>query len=162
MSSYGRPDDDVVFDCHSMRVAVVAARWHQPVMEGLLAGTTAALEQHQVESPVIKRVPGSFELPVVAAALASQGFNAIITLGVVIRGETPHFDYVCRAATDGLTRVSLDYGVPIGFGVLTCDTEAQAFARTVLEPIGDNKGFQATAAALQTAASLQQIRRLQH
>ena len=90
-------------------------------MDGLLAGATDALTRHQVESPVVLRVPGSFELPVVAAALAAQGFDAIIALGVVIRGGTPHFDYVCSAATDGLSRVALDHGVAIGFGLLTCD-----------------------------------------
>src|SRR5690348_16431668 len=88
-------------------------------MDGLLEGALEPLRRHQVESPVVVRVPGSFELPVVADALARQGFDAVIALGVIIRGGTPHFDYVSSAATDGLTRVALDHGVPIGFGLLT-------------------------------------------
>ena len=90
-------------------------------------------------------MPGSFELPVVAQALARQGYDAVVALGVVIRGGTPHFDYVCSAATDGLNRVALDTGVPIGFGLLTCDTEQQALDRAGLEGSAESKGYEATA-----------------
>lgn len=162
MSGDGRPDDDQPFDGHDLRVAVVAASWHQPVMDGLLAGAMASLERHRVESPVVVRVPGSFELPVVANALAVQGFDAVIALGVIIRGGTPHFDYVCSAATDGLTRVALDHGVPVGFGVLTCDTEEQALDRAGLPGSSEDKGEEATTAALQTAVTLRRIRRREH
>ena len=162
MSGDGAPHDQRPFDCHDLRVAVVAASWHERVMNGLLEGTLEALRRHQVESPVVVRVAGSFELPVVASALASQGFDAVIALGVIIRGGTPHFEYVSSAATDGLTRVALDHGVPIGFGLLTCDTEEQALDRAGLEGSKEDKGYEATSAALLTAATLKRIRRREH
>jgi 6,7-dimethyl-8-ribityllumazine synthase len=158
VSGEGSPDAAPI-DCHEMRVAVVAASWHEPVMDGLLAGARRALDAFQVEAPSIVRVPGSFELPVVAAALAEKGYEAIIALGVVIRGGTPHFDYVCNAATDGLVRVGLDTGAAIGFGLLTCDTEQQALDRAGLDDSTEDKGYEATAAALHTASTLRRIRR---
>ncbi len=161
MSGDGTPGDRP-FDCHDLRVAVVAASWHERVMQGLLDGTLEALRRHQVESPVVVRVPGSFELPVVASALAGQGFDAIIALGVIIRGGTPHFEYVSSSATDGLTRVALDHGVPIGFGLLTCDDEQQALDRAGLEGSKEDKGYEATSAALLTAVTLKRIRRREH
>jgi 6,7-dimethyl-8-ribityllumazine synthase len=161
MSGEGSPTDRP-FDCHDLRVAVVAASWHERVMDGLLEGSLDALRRHQVESPVVVRVPGSFELPVVAGALAGQGFDAVIALGVIIRGGTPHFEYVSSAATDGLTRVALDHGVPIGFGLLTCDNEEQALDRAGLEGSREDKGYEATSAALLTAATLRRIRRREH
>ena len=161
MSGEGSPGERP-FDCHDLRVAVVAASWHEQVMDGLLAGALDALKRHQVDAPVVVRVPGSFELPVVAAALAQQGFDAIIALGVIIRGGTPHFEYVSSAATDGLTRVALDCGVPIGFGLLTCDNEEQALDRAGLDHSREDKGYEATSAALQTAATLRGIRRREY
>jgi 6,7-dimethyl-8-ribityllumazine synthase len=161
MSGEGSPDDRP-FDGHELRVAVVAASWHQKVMDGLLEGTMKALRRHQVDAPVVVRVPGSFELPVAAATLAQQQFDAIIALGVIIRGGTPHFEYVCSAATDGLTRVSLDSGIPVGFGVLTCDDEQQALDRAGLEGSREDKGYEAACAALQTAAALRRIRRREY
>lgn len=161
MSGDGTPEDRP-FDCHDLRVAVVAASWHEKVMTGLLDSTLEALKRHQVESPVVVRVPGSFELPVVADALARQGFDAVIALGVIIRGGTPHFEYVSSAATDGLNRVALDHGVPIGFGLLTCDDEEQALDRAGLEGSAEDKGYEATSAALQTAVTLRRIRRREH
>ena len=158
MSSEGSPDATPI-DCHEMRVAVVAACWHEQVMDGLLAGAARALDDFKVEAPSIVRVPGSFELPVVASALAEKGYEAIVALGVVIRGGTPHFDYVCRAATDGLTRVGLDTGAAIGFGLLTCDTEQQALDRAGLPGSTEDKGYDATSAALHTASTLRRIRR---
>ena len=109
MSGAGSPDDKPV-DCHDLRVAVVAARWHEQVMDGLLAGAQRALADYQVEEPAIVRVPGSFELPVVAGALAERGYEAVVALGVVIRGGTPHFEYVCSAATDGLAQIAVSTG----------------------------------------------------
>jgi 6,7-dimethyl-8-ribityllumazine synthase len=158
MSGEGSPDVTPI-DCHDLRVAVVAASWHEQVMDGLLAGARRALEDHKVEAPTVVRVPGSFELPVVAAALAEKGYEAVIALGVVVRGGTPHFDYVCSAATDGLNRVALDSGAAVGFGLLTCDTEEQALDRAGLEGSREDKGYEATAAALQTATTLREIRR---
>ena len=157
MSGAGSPDEKPV-DCHDLRVAVVAARWHEQVMDGLLAGARRALADYQVEAPSIVRVPGSFELPVVVGALAESGYEAVVALGVVIRGGTPHFDYVCSAATDGLTQVSVGHAMPVGFGVLTCDTEEQALDRAGLEGSAEDKGWEATAAALDTARVVQGIR----
>jgi 6,7-dimethyl-8-ribityllumazine synthase len=158
MSGEGAPDV-VPVDCHELRVAVLAASWHDQVMTGLVAGAQRALVDYSVQASRLVRVPGSFELPVVAAALAKQGYDAVVALGVVIRGGTPHFDYVCGATTDGLSRVALDTGVPIGFGLLTCDTEQQALDRAGLEGSTEDKGYEATSAALVTAAELRAIRR---
>ncbi|MCW2851529.1 MAG: 6,7-dimethyl-8-ribityllumazine synthase [Nocardioides sp.] len=158
MSGHGAPTQQPV-DCHDLRVAVVAASWHTRVMDGLIAGAERALVAHEVEAPVVVRVPGTFELPVVAAALAAQGYDAVVALGVVIRGGTPHFDYVCNAATDGLGRVALDHQTAVGFGVLTCDTEEQALDRAGLEGSAEDKGYEATAAALLTAQTLKRVRR---
>ncbi len=158
MSGAGSPVDTPV-DCHDLGVAVVAARWHEQVMDGLLAGARRALADYQVEQPSIVRVPGSFELPVVAAALADRGYEAVVALGVVIRGGTPHFEYVCSAATDGLARIAVDKQVAVGFGLLTCDTEEQALARAGLVGSSEDKGYEATAAALMTARTLRRVRR---
>jgi 6,7-dimethyl-8-ribityllumazine synthase len=158
MAGHGGPTAQPT-DCHDLRVAVVAASWHAQVMDGLLAGAERAFKAHQVEAPVVVRVPGTFELPVVAAALASQQYDAVIALGVVIRGGTPHFDYVCSAATDGLTRVALDHQVAIGFGVLTCDDEQQALDRAGLGGSQEDKGYEATSAALLTAQTLRKVKR---
>ena len=126
-------------------------------MDGLLAGALRALDAHGVTDAEIVRVPGTFELPVVADALAEE-HDAVVALGVVIRGGTPHFEYVCSAATDGLTRVALDHGIPVGFGVLTCDTDEQALDRAGLEGSSEDKGWEATAAALATARTLAGLR----
>lgn len=156
MSGHGAPATQPV-DCSDLRVAVVAASWHTQVMDGLLAGAHRALEQFSVTRADVVRVPGTFELPVVADACAAQGYDAVVALGVVIRGGTPHFEYVCSAATDGLLRVSLDHRVPVGFGVLTCDTEQQALDRAGLEGSAEDKGHEATAAALLTARTLRTV-----
>jgi len=158
VSGDGAPKVEPV-DCHDVRVAVVAASWHQQVMDGLLAGAQDALTAYQVTDSEVVRVPGSFELPVVAQARARAGYDAVIALGVVIRGGTPHFEYVCSATTDGLNRVALDTGVPIGFGLLTCDTEEQALDRAGLEGSSESKGYEATAAALRAARVLRELSR---
>ncbi|MEN8705976.1 MAG: 6,7-dimethyl-8-ribityllumazine synthase [Nocardioides marinisabuli] len=157
MSGHGAPTAEPV-DCSDLRVAVVAASWHTEVMDGLLAGAQRAADDFSVRDLEVVRVPGTFELPVVASALAEQGYDAVIALGVVIRGGTPHFDYVCNAATDGLGRVALDHTVPVGFGVLTCDDEQQALDRAGLEGSKEDKGYEATSAALHTARTLRSLR----
>ena len=156
MSGDGSPIDQPV-ECSDLKVAVVAASWHQQVMDGLVAGAQDALERYQVGSSYVVRVPGSFELPVVAQALARKEYDAVVALGVVIRGGTPHFDYVCTAATDGLNQVALETGVPVGFGLLTCDTEEQALDRAGLDGSSESKGYDATVAALRTARTLREI-----
>ena len=158
MSGAGAPTSQP-FDASDLRVAVVAATWHTQVMDGLVAGAERALAAYGIAEPEIIRVPGTFELPVVAAAHAQQWYDAVVALGVVSRGGTPHFDYVCSAATDGLTRVSVDHAMPVGFGVLTCDTEEQALARAGLEGSSEDKGWEATSAALDTARVVRGIRR---
>jgi len=157
MSGAGAPATRPV-DCSDLRVAVVAASWHGDVMEGLLAGAERALRDHQVAQPLVVRVPGSFELSVVASALAQQGYDAVVALGVVVRGGTPHFEYVCQAVTEGLTRVALDHTVAVGNGVLTCDTKEQALDRAGLSGSREDKGYDATAAALLTARTLRSLR----
>jgi 6,7-dimethyl-8-ribityllumazine synthase len=139
-----------------LRVAVVAACWHTTVMDGLVAGAERGLAEVGVDSVDIIRVPGSFELPVAAARLAPR-YDAVVALGVVIRGGTPHFDYVCQAATSGLTAVSVRTGVPIGFGVLTCDSEEQALDRAGLEGSAEDKGFEAATAAVATVRALEAV-----
>jgi 6,7-dimethyl-8-ribityllumazine synthase len=147
-------------DCHDLRVAVVAASWHTQVMDGLLDGALRACADYRVTDPTVVRVPGAFELPVAAAALADEGYDAVVALGVVIRGGTPHFDFVCNAATDGLTKVAVDHRVPVGFGVLTCDTDAQAIDRAGLEGSHEDKGYEAASASFLTARAVRRIRGL--
>jgi 6,7-dimethyl-8-ribityllumazine synthase len=156
VSKHGAPAEEA-FDASDYSVAVVAASWHTEVMDGLLAGAQRALAAHGVTDAEVVRVPGTFELPVVADALAEE-HDVVVALGVVIRGGTPHFDYVCSAATDGLTRVALDHGIPVGFGVLTCDTDEQALDRAGLPGSSEDKGWEATAAALATARTLAGLR----
>ena len=157
MAGHGAPDAET-FDASGLKIAIVAASWHTEVMDGLLSGALRALLEFQAAAHVV-RVPGTFELPVVAGVLARQGYDAVVALGVVVRGGTPHFEYVCSAATEGLTRVALDHSVAVGFGVLTCDTDAQALDRAGLEGSSEDKGYEATAAALLTARTLGELAR---
>ncbi len=157
MSGGGAPQAAAV-DAAGLRVAVVATRWHEQVTGAMLDSAVRTLGECGVVDPTVVRVPGAFELPLAAQA-AAAGSDAVVCLGVVIRGGTPHFDYVCSAATDGLTRVALDTGVPVGFGLLTCDTEEQALERSGLPGSKEDKGREATLAALETALTLRDLRR---
>ncbi|GAB3188494.1 6,7-dimethyl-8-ribityllumazine synthase [Nesterenkonia suensis] len=139
-----------------LRVAVVASRWHTEVMDGLIAGSRRFLDDVGIHDVTLIRAPGSFELPVISAAAAAR-HDVVVALGVVIRGGTPHFDYVCQAATDGLLRVALDAGVPVGFGLLTCDDEPQALDRAGLEGSQEDKGFEAAHAAVSAAVEVARI-----
>ncbi len=139
-----------------LRVAVIASRWHTQVMDGLTGGAQRFLEQIGVEEFTLLRAPGSFELPVLASH-AAQTHDAVIALGVVIRGGTPHFDYVCGAAADGLTTVSVQTGTPVGFGLLTCDDEQQALDRAGLEGSAEDKGYEAAHAAVAAAAEITRL-----
>ena len=156
MSGKGAPELTVQ-GVGDLRVAVVAAQWHEKVMDGLVDGALRALRELGIDEPTLLRVPGSWELPVVAKALAGRGYDAIVALGVVIRGGTPHFDYVCQGVTQGLTQVAVDTGVPVGFGLLTCDTEEQALDRAGLPGSGEDKGHEAVTAAVATAATLRSV-----
>jgi 6,7-dimethyl-8-ribityllumazine synthase len=135
-------------DASGLAVTIVVATWHTEITEGLLSGAERALQEAGNDVYSIMRVPGAFELPLAAQYAIQDGAEAVIALGVVIRGGTPHFEYVCSAATDGLTRVQLDTGVPIGFGLLTVDTEAQALDRAGLENSREDKGAEAVEAAI--------------
>jgi 6,7-dimethyl-8-ribityllumazine synthase len=145
-------------DGRQLRIAVVASCWHELAMDGLIAGARRALNDCKVESWTLVRAPGCFELPVVTKAVVKLGFDAVVALGVVVRGGTPHFDYVCRAVSDGLGRVAVDSGVPVGFGILTCDTDDQALDRAGLDGSREDKGYEATHAAISTALTLRGLR----
>lgn len=153
MSGTGTPRLPIV-DGSGLVVAVIAARWHDTVIGGLLDGAHRALDDCRVSQRVVVRTPGSFELPVTASRLAATGYDALVALGVVVRGGTPHFEYVCQAATAGLTEVSVRTGIPIGFGVLTCDTEEQALDRAGLPGSRQDCGYAAAMAAVTTAVTL--------
>ncbi|WGW13427.1 6,7-dimethyl-8-ribityllumazine synthase [Saxibacter everestensis] len=140
-----------------LRVGIVAASWHTTVMDGLIAGAKRVCELADLE-PTVLRAPGSFELPVFASRMARADYDAIIALGVVIRGGTPHFDYVCQAATIGLTDVSTRTGIPVGFGLLTCDDEQQALDRAGLPGSIEDKGAEAAEAAISSAVVLKAAR----
>lgn len=154
MAGHGSPT--LTVDGSGLRVAIIASSWHDTVMDGLLDGAHRALEQAGVTDVDLVRVPGSFELPVACARLAPS-YDALVVLGVVIRGGTPHFDYVCSAATDGITRVAVTTGVPIGFGLLTCDDDAQALDRAGLPGSREDKGHEAATAAVATANTLREL-----
>ncbi|OLT51692.1 6,7-dimethyl-8-ribityllumazine synthase [Cellulosimicrobium sp. CUA-896] len=155
MSGAGAPSIRV--DGSGLRVVVVAASWHAEVMDGLLAGARRALAAARVSHVTEVRVPGSFELPVAAARAVEHGADAVVALGVVVRGGTPHFEYVCQAATQGLTDVSVRTGVPVGFGVLTCDDEQQALDRAGLPGSREDKGAEAAEAAVATVVALRSL-----
>ncbi|MBE8146927.1 6,7-dimethyl-8-ribityllumazine synthase [Brevibacterium casei] len=150
MAHSGAPD--ITVTAGDFTVAIIAASWHTEVMDGLIAGA-----ERGSPTPARRRrssaCPAAFELAVAAARVAKH-FDAVVALGVVIRGGTPHFDYVCSAATDGLNRVALDSGKPVGFGVLTCDNDEQARDRAGLPGSREDKGHEAMTAALATASAL--------
>jgi 6,7-dimethyl-8-ribityllumazine synthase len=159
VSGHGAPAVGAVEGAARLRVVLIAAQWHTEVTDGLLAGAQRALADSDVTNFRVIRVPGAFELPAAASRMAREDVDAIVALGVVIRGGTPHFDYVCSAATDGLTQVAVRTGMPVGFGVLTCDDEQQAMDRAGLEGSKEDKGYEATQAALATAVALQEFPR---
>jgi 6,7-dimethyl-8-ribityllumazine synthase len=157
MSGHGAPvigfTSEQKGQASGLKLAIIAASWHTEIMDGLLAGALRGAADAGIDNPTVVRVPGSFELSVAAARLAPL-YDAVVALGVVIRGGTPHFDYVCQAATMGLTDVSIRSGKPVGFGVLTCDTEQQGLDRAGLPGSMEDKGHEATTAALATAMTL--------
>jgi len=157
VSGTGRPDVQPV-RAAGLRLAIAATRWNGEITEALLDRAVAAASACGIESPTVVRVAGAVELPVVAAALARQ-HDAVACLGAVIRGGTPHFDYVCDAVTYGLTRVALDTGTPVGNGVLTCDTLAQALERCGGPGSAEDKGWAAVIAAVDTALVLRSLAR---
>lgn len=155
MAGHGSPDLPV--SAPGMLVTVIAGSWHDEITNGLIAGAVRVLDAAGAQHTLV-RVPGAFELPVVAQAALSAGAEAVVCLGVIIRGGTPHFDFVSNAATDGLTRVALDEGKPVGFGVLTLDDEAQGLDRAGLAGSREDKGAEAATAAIATALTLRELR----
>jgi 6,7-dimethyl-8-ribityllumazine synthase len=135
-------------DASNLAVTILVTSWHTEITDALLAGAERALRASGNDLYTIVRVPGAFELPLAAKWAAEDDADAIIALGVVIQGETPHFEYVCDAATSGLTKVQLDYGVPIGFGILTVDNAQQALDRAGLPDSKEDKGAEAVEAAI--------------
>ena len=156
MSGTGRPDAEPVVAA-GLRLAIVATRWNADITDVLVERAEAAASACGIDDPTVVRVAGAVELPVVAAALTRR-HDAVACLGCVIRGGTPHFDYVCDAVTYGLTRVALDTGIPVGNGVLTCDTLDQARERSGGPGSKEDKGWEAVIAALDTALVLQSVR----
>ena len=156
MSGVGVPEMPAL-NAAGVRLAIVASTWHTEICEALLAGARAVAADAGIDNPTVVRVLGAIEIPVVAQEVA-RNHDAVVALGVVIRGGTPHFDYVCDAVTQGLTRVSLDAATPVANGVLTVDTEAQARERAGLPGSSEDKGAQAAAAALSTALALRGLR----
>ncbi|WP_066809053.1 6,7-dimethyl-8-ribityllumazine synthase [Mycobacterium lehmannii] len=155
MSGTGVPDLPDI-DGSGLKLAVVASTWHETICDALLDGALKVAAGAGIDNPTVVRVLGAIEIPVVAQALAAD-HDAVVALGVVIRGETPHFDYVCDAVTQGLTRVSLDASTPVANGVLTTNSEQQALDRAGLPSSSEDKGAQAAAAALSTALTLRDI-----
>jgi 6,7-dimethyl-8-ribityllumazine synthase len=144
-------------DAGDLTLAIVATRWHEQITTALLESAERTAKECGVTEPTVVRVAGAVELPVVAQALAER-HDAVVALGVVLRGGTPHFEYVCDAVTSGLTRVALDTRTPVGNGVLTCDTEQQALDRAGLPNSGEDKGREAVLAALDAARTLLSLR----
>lgn len=139
----------VLKDMSGFKVSIVSASWHKEICDALVAGAHRALKAAGVSIDPVIYVPGSFELPLAAQYALNAGADAAVVLGVVVRGETPHFDYVCQGVTDGIMKVSLNLNKPIGFGVLTVDEVAQAIARSGVPGSKEDKGFDATVAALE-------------
>ncbi|WP_186626490.1 6,7-dimethyl-8-ribityllumazine synthase [Rhodococcus sp. BP22] len=156
MSGGGEPELQLS-GAEDLKLAIVAGQWHKTISEALLAGAKRKAEEVGITDVTVVRVAGAIELPVVAQALA-KSHDAVVALGVVIRGGTPHFEYVCDAVTAGLTRVSLDESTPVTNGVLTTNDEAQALDRAGLPESKEDKGAQAVAAAVDTALTLKHLR----
>ncbi|MFS2280260.1 6,7-dimethyl-8-ribityllumazine synthase [Microbacterium sp. OR21] len=157
MSGAGAPTPTTPIDGSGLRVVVIAGTWHETISNGLIAGAQRVLDDAGAAHTLV-RVPGSFELAVAAQAAFAGGADAVVALGVIIRGGTPHFEYVSAATTDGLSRVALDAGKPVGFGVLTLDDEQQGLDRAGLEGSKEDKGAEAADAALRTALVVRALR----
>jgi 6,7-dimethyl-8-ribityllumazine synthase len=156
MSGEGRPPLPAV-DAANLTLAIAGTRWHPEITDSLVERATAAAKESGVEDMLVVRVAGAVELPVIAQELARH-YDAVVCLGAVIRGGTPHFEYVCDAVTAGLTRVALDARTPVGNGVLTCNTLQEARDRCGLPDSSEDKGWEAAVAALDTALLLRSIR----
>jgi 6,7-dimethyl-8-ribityllumazine synthase len=144
------------FETADLRIAVAVSDFNLAVTEGLLKGALQAFETAGVAEVTVAHVPGAFELPLAARQFAESGYDIVVALGAVVEGETDHYEHVAHRASEGLMRVSLDYGIPVSFGVLTTREGGHAMARSVPGP--NNKGAETAIAALQTASVLHGIR----
>src|SRR5690606_31421872 len=153
MSGEGRPRVGVP-KAEGLRLGIAAIRWHERLVEQMLSRALAAASEAGIGDPKVVRVPGSIELPVVCQELARQCDAVVRAWGGAVVGGTPHFESVCDSVTQGLTRVALDESTAVGNGVLTCDTLEQAEARAGFPASTEDKGYEATAAALETALAL--------
>jgi 6,7-dimethyl-8-ribityllumazine synthase len=149
MSGNGAPQLEVSGE--GLKVFVIASSWHTTIMDGLIAGARKELVRSGATDVTVWRVPGAFELPLAAEKAIDKGAQVVIALGVVIKGETPHFDFVCDAATQGLTQVQINRKTPIGFGLLTVNSEQEALNRAGLPSSREDKGAEAVQAALTMA-----------
>jgi 6,7-dimethyl-8-ribityllumazine synthase len=156
MSGAGRPELATVNGV-DLTLAIVGTRWNAEITDSLVERAAAAAKACGVTDVLVVRVAGAVELPVVAQELARR-YDAVACLGTVIRGGTPHFEYVCDAVTAGLTRVALDSGTPVGNGVLTCNKIEEARDRSGLPDSSEDKGWEAVVAALDAAILLRSIR----
>ncbi|MGW5673061.1 6,7-dimethyl-8-ribityllumazine synthase [Micromonospora sp. NPDC003776] len=154
MAGFGEPGVTTV-DAAGLTVGIVAARWHGDLTDHMVDRAVAAAEACGAR-PVVARVAGSVELPVVAQAMARR-YDVVVALGVVVRGATAHFDYVCQSVTEGLTRVALDEGRPVAHGVLTVETIEQARDRAGLPGSAEDKGWAATVAALDAVLAIRNL-----
>ncbi|WIM94677.1 6,7-dimethyl-8-ribityllumazine synthase [Actinoplanes oblitus] len=157
MAGFGDPHMQTV-DAAGLRLGIVGSRWHNDLVDHMMERARAAAEACGVTDIVTARVAGSVELPVVAQALAKR-CDAVVALGVVIKGETQHFEYVCDAVTAGLTRVSLDEQTPVAHGVLTVHSLGQARDRAGLEDSIEDKGWQSTVAVLDAALAIREVQK---
>lgn len=155
MAGTGQPTQGGI-DASGVRVVIVAGTWHDVITDGMIAGAQRCLDEANADYRLV-RVAGSFELPVISKAALDAGADAVVALGVIMRGGTPHFEYISAATTDGLTRVALDTGKPVGFGVLTIDDEQQGLDRAGLPGSKEDKGFEAADAALRAVLTLREL-----
>ncbi len=130
------------------RVAIISSSWHLDICNDLIAGAKKALSAASITDVTVTYVPGSFEIPLAAQIAFEKGFDAVVAVGLVLKGETPHFDYVCQGVTQGVMDVSIRFSAPIGFGVLMCDTVEQAIARSGRPGSVEDKGYDSAVAAI--------------
>ena len=130
------------------KIAIISASWHQEVCDALVSGSVRACKEAEINNYEIIKVPGSFELPLASQLAFEKGFDAAVVVGLVLRGETPHFDYVCSGVAHGIMEVQLKFSKPIGFGVLMCENLNQAYARCGLPHSSEDKGYDSAVAAL--------------
>ena len=135
----------------NLKASIVTSSWHPEICDALVAGAKKALTESGCKNFLVHKVAGSFELPLAAQKLLDSGADLVVAIGLILRGDTPHFEYICQGVTSGIMQVSLTRNKPIGFGVLMCDNLNQAYERAGLADGQENKGFEAAVATLNLA-----------